>query len=201
MPILTFYAYKGTKHHRIALHTIYDWPSDWAYLKELLTECAMTLWNEHNLATVLMTLELHLPGKFTWKTKPGAYSPMRVRFRREVEWSGRVCFNHKTQETTVDQCVFGPHLMLMSSDYYAERGIRYRVPSLIPKMHQNLGDPKSLLMEPSGVRYADYSRQPRGPYDFSEEQQKKRLPYEPLCERKYLPEGLKIREESKEKPE
>jgi hypothetical protein len=115
-----------------------------------------------------MTLELHLPGKFTKATKPGSYREIRVRYRREVEWFGRLRYNPKTTETTVDQCSFGPHLWPLASDYYEERGIKYRSPSLIPKALPAPGDPKALLMDPSGVRYADYSKQPEGPYDFSE---------------------------------
>jgi hypothetical protein len=50
-------------------------------------------------------------------------------------------------------------------------------------------------MDPSGVRYADYSRQPEGPYNFSEKSPKKRSQYEQSSENIYLPEELQIREE------
>ena len=53
-------------------------------------------------------------------------------------------------------------------------------------------------MDPSASRYADYSRQPRGPYDFREEKQKRRKQYEPLYERAYLPEDLRIREQEEQ---
>ena len=198
VPELTFYIYKGTKHKRIPINTIHDWPTDWLHLKSLANECALSMWQEHSLASALMTLELHLPGHFITKTKPGTYSPVRVRNRREVQWMGRVTFNPKTFESTVEQCVFGPHLMLMSGDYYAiERSIKYRAPSLIPKMHQAIaGDLKSLLMDPSGVRYADYSRKPKDLYGSQDEEAQRRALYDPPCVdvREYLPPGLHMRE-------
>jgi len=195
MPIMSFYAYKAVKHRRIALLTINDWPTDWQHLKSLVAECSVKAYQEYKVTAVLMTLELHLPGKFTKATKPGSYREIRVRYRREVEWSGRLRYNPKTTETTVDQCSFGPHLWLLASDYYEERGIKYRSPSLIPKALPAPGDPKALLMDPSGVRYADYSRQPEGPYTFSEKTPKKRSQYDQISESIYLPEEFQIREE------
>jgi len=52
-----------------------------------------------------------------------------------------------------------------------------------------------LLMDPSGVRYADYSRQPEGPYTFSEKTPKKRSQYDQISESIYLPEEFQIRED------
>jgi hypothetical protein len=195
MPIMSFYAYRAVKHKRIAILTLTDWPTDWQHLKTLLGECAFKLYMEYHVTDVVMTLELHLPGKFTRKTEPGTYREIRVRYRREVEWTGRLQFNLKTTEVTVDQCSFGPHLWMFASDYYAERGVHYRSPPLIPKTLQKPGDPKALLMDPSGVRYADYSRQPVGGYDFRDKAQKKHRMYEPPCESIYLPENFQIREE------
>jgi hypothetical protein len=50
-------------------------------------------------------------------------------------------------------------------------------------------------MDPSGVRYADYSRKPEGPYTFREKTPKKRSQYDQISESIYLPEELQIREE------
>ena len=66
-----FYAYKAVKHRRIALLTINDWPTDWQHLKSLAAECSVKAYQEYKVTIVLMTLELHLPGKFTKATKPG----------------------------------------------------------------------------------------------------------------------------------
>lgn len=194
---LTFYIYKGPKHRRIAILTLARRPTDWAELKEHLKVCALKLWNEQKISSALITLELHLSGKFVWKRRRGGYSPRRVRWQRGVEWAGRLRFNSKTEEITVDNCSFGPNLMSLASDYYAERGIKYRTPSVIPKEHQNLHDPRSLLMDPSATRYADYTTPPRSPYDHRQKRgEKKRLQYDPTCVgRSYLPEGLRIREE------
>ena len=179
------------------MHSLRHYPSDWQELKILLRECAIKLWNEHHMSRAIMTLELHLPGKFIRKHRKGGYSLRNIHWRRGVEWTGRLAFNNSTQEITVDNCMFGPNLMSLAADYYAERGIKYRLPSIIPKVHQELESTKSLLIDPSGVRYADYSRRERPPYDFRKKgkQGKKRL-YTPSCEgRMYLPAGQRAREE------
>ncbi len=196
---MTFYVYRGEKHKRIAILTINRRPTDYEQLKELLKECALKLWHDLHMSEAQLTLELHLPGKFVWKTRRGGYSSHRVRWRRGLEWVGSIRFNNKTEETIVKWCAFGPNLQHLAEDYYAERGIKYRVPKIIPLMHQHLETVKSLLIEPSGTRYADYSRKPHGPYDFREVygvEEKRRRRYAPAhVERMYLPPGLKTREE------
>ena len=200
MPVLTFYAYRVVRHKRIALpSTITDYPTDWQHLKSLLQERAIKLYNEYHAAVAIMTLEQHLKGKYIVKTKQGTYEPTRVRYRRDIIWSGRIRFNPKTKGIIVDQCAFGPAIWLMSADYYEqERGIKYRSPPVIPKTLPKLGDPKGLLMDPSASRYADYSRQPRGPYDFSAEKQKRRKQYESPYEKAYLPQDLRIHEQEEQ---
>ena len=66
---------------------------------------------------------------------------------------------------------FAYHLGDLRDDFrYYERGREYELPSLIPKEHQNLNDPKTLLMDPSATRYADYSRKSTEIYAFNEEE-------------------------------
>jgi hypothetical protein len=194
MPSLTFYAYKGAKHNRVAIHQLNHFPTDWQDLKDHLLTCALKLWHEHKIDTeILLTLEQHLGGKYVEKTRRGGFRPIKVHWQRGLEWTGRLTFNSKTQEITVDNCRFGQNLISLATDYYAERGIKYRAPSVIPKMHQNLTDTKSLLMEPSAARYADYSRRQHSPYDrSSEKEKKKRSVYgSSRVERKYLPKSLR----------
>ena len=69
--------------------------------------------------------------------------------------------------------------------------------ALIPKAQQDLeGKAKPFLMEPSGVRYADYTSQPKPLYNLQEQQPKRGGLYEPSCVRGYLPSGQQIREET-----
>ena len=202
MPVLSAYAYIGPKHHRVFLLTITEWPMDWADHKRIMTEAAIILYQERKITNVLATLELHLPGKFVWKHRTGGYSEQRVRYRREVEWSGHMSFHPNmmlgTDQLELKECMFGPHLYkVLASDYYFDRGVKYKVGSLIPRLQQNIsGDVKSLLMEPSAVRYADYTVQPKSTYNLQVQQPTRRSLYEPSCVRSYLPPGLQIREET-----
>ena len=165
---------------------------------------------EQKITKVLATLELHLPGRSVTLTKPGGYTPMKVRYRREVEWSGWMTFNPKlpfynVEALTLNLCLFGPHLFkTLAPEYYLERAAlhdqpKYHVGNLIPKAQQNLeGKAKSFLMEPSGVRYADYTSQPKPLYNLQEQQPKRVRLYEPsqVSVRGYLPAGQQIREET-----
>jgi hypothetical protein len=56
----------------------------------------VVLHNEHNLDFAIMTLENHLPGKWAYKAKPGHYGRSRLRFKRGIEWSGKVSYNPRT---------------------------------------------------------------------------------------------------------
>lgn len=204
----TFYAY-GAKHRRIALHTIKkasECPTDWAQLKLLVTnDCVPVLFYEHKLTSAIMTFETHLSGKYTVHTEggvrvaKGGYGDMRLRFQRGVEWTGKVVLNPKNMKVTISNCQFGPNIWLLTADYYEERGVKYRSPNIIPRQLPKPGDPKGLLMDPSASRYADYSRQPKGPYDF-EQTKNVDLSYRMEADvRTYLPEGFYIREEKEKK--
>ena len=60
---------------------------------------------------------------------------------------------------------FGYNLSHLREDFYFyERDRQYRLPPLIPKEHINLNDPRSFLIEPSALRYTDYSRKPNPIY-------------------------------------
>ena len=99
---------------------------------------------------------------------------------------------------TLNLYLFRPHLFrTLAPEYYFERCIKYHVGNLIPKAQQDLeGKAKSFLMEPSGVRYADYTSQPKPLYNLQEQQPKRGGLYEPSCVRGYLPSGQQIREET-----
>jgi hypothetical protein len=159
MPILTFYVYLGVRHWRCPIKTIERYPSDWEDLKILIKECAITLWNEKKSLEAIVTLEHHLAGKFTLKWEKRGYSPKKVRYKRDIEFSCRLKFNPLNEKVVITQPMFGLHLMELARDFYLEKGRAYKIHSCIPKPHENLiGNTKSLLMEPSGARYGDYSK-------------------------------------------
>ena len=191
IPQLTFYAYIGEKHRRHPIHTIYEYPTDWQHLKDLARECAMILWNEKKCDNCLFTLEHHLGGKYVMRHEKRGYSEKRVRYKRDVEFSSKLTYSSKTGEVTLEQCMFGFHLMSLATDYYRERGIRYKVSSVIPRQYQNMmGDVKSLLVEPSGQRYGDYTQQERTIYGKRPD----RVMAHERDTRMYLPFGEKIRD-------
>lgn len=198
LPQLTFYAYIGEKHRRHPVHTIYEYPTDWKRLKDLSRECAMILWQEKKCDKCLFTLEHHLSGKYKMMHERRGYSEKRVRYKRDVEFSCKFSYSPKTGEVTLEQCMFGFHLMSLATDYYAERGIRYRVATVIPRQYQNLmGDVKSLLVEPSGQRYGDYSRQEKTIYGKRPDRDKA----QERDTRMYLPFEEKIRDATTEEKE
>ena len=119
------------------------------------------------------------------------YAEKRVRYKRDVEFSSKLTYSSKTGEVTLEQCMFGFHLMSLATDYYRERGIRYKVSSVIPRQYQNMmGDVKSLLVEPSGQRYGDYTQQERTIYGKRPD----RVTAHERDTRMYLPFGEKIRD-------
>jgi len=199
MPSLTFYAYIGRRHRREAIKTIRDWPTDWQHLKGLLAEAAEKVHIDHKQRMTIMTLELHLGGKYIMRSE--SYTPRKVHVNREPEFRARISWNPKTREALVDQGVFGPFLYFLAPDYYAERGIRWRVPPVVPKQQFAVGDAKALLMEPSGLRYVDYHREPANLYGRGAEKHVKHLNYLPFDTREYLPDKFKLREEFLDKRE
>ncbi len=197
MPVLTFYAYLGAHHNRVPVTTISEWPTCWLDLKDKIQEAAMTLWQERNVGNAILTLEVHLPGKFAWKTLPGHYGQSRLRFKRGIEFSGKMSFNPMTNEVTLEQCGFGLNLWRFTEEYRViERQDLYHVPQLIPKALESLeGNLESLMMDPSGLRYVDYTSKPRVLYAPQDEQRKRRPLYESSCVGKFLPPGQRTREE------
>jgi hypothetical protein len=204
----TFYGY-GQKNRRIALHTIKsqsNCPTDWHQLKMLVADAIRVAYFEHKLMAVSMTLESHLGGKFTdhnaggaRASKPGSYGDVRIHFKRSVEWFGKVSINTKTMAVKIDNCQFGPNLWLLADAYYEERGIRYRSPSIIPKKLPKPGDPKGLLMDPTPLRYVDYSQQPKDPYGafMKEAINSQEYSYPSTHGGSYNPENLRLLEEKK----
>ena len=154
---------------------------------------------DYKQQTTIMTLELHLGGKYIMRFE--GYTPHKVHVKREPEFRARISWNPKTREAIVDQAVFGPDLYFLAPDYYAERGIRWRVPPVVPKQQFATGDAKALLMEPSGLRYVDYHREPGNLYGRGAEKQVKHLNYLPFDTREYLPDKFKVREEFLDKRE
>ncbi|MEM2922557.1 MAG: hypothetical protein QXF26_09620, partial [Candidatus Bathyarchaeia archaeon] len=117
----------------------------------------------------------------------GGYRERKVRYEREYEAAFKISYNPRLMSVEVSRASFNYSLLNVAEDYYwMEKGIRWRVPPLIPKEHRDLSDPRTYLMEPSTVRYADYSRQPNPIYTVKEEkfhlcygyEPKRRLTYE-----------------------
>ena len=72
-----------------------------------------------------------------------------------------------------------------------ERGRRYRVPALISREHQHLGDAKALLREPSGMRYAGYTQAEHPLYDRGATCVPVVPQYRPVVERGYAVQLLR----------
>ena len=84
---------------------------------------------------------------------------------------------------------FGYHLSHLREDFYFyERDRQYRLPPLIPGEHMNLNDPRSFLMEPSALRYTDYSRKPN-PLYARELERHRRTGYMRMAKLSYDREG------------
>jgi hypothetical protein len=152
----------------------------------------MIIWQEKKCDACLFTLEHHLGGHYKMMHEKRGYSEKRVRYKRDIEFSAKMSYNHTTDEVTLEQCMFGIHLMSLATDYYASRGIRYRVSPVIPRQYQDLtgGDAKKLLAEPSGQRYGDYSQQERTIYGKRPDRDKS----QERDIRMYMPFGEKIRD-------
>lgn len=187
---MTYYAYIGFKHTRMPMHTIDRLPSDWLELKQVLTEVMERVWREYQQAEAYVSLEHHLRGKgFQGFT---GYRSRSFHFRQQVEAFFKVRYNPKLREAEFGQASFGPHLVTVSMEYWMiERGRRYRVAPLISREHQHLGDVKTLLQEPSGMRYADYSQEEHPLYDRGA----RRFPivphYRPAVDRSYAVQLLR----------
>jgi len=189
MTALTFYAFINAKGTRIPIISIGRQPTDWLELKTLLTEVMKKVYVEHKQAEAEVTLERHLPGKFFVSFAQGRYSQQRIPYKREYEAFFKVRYNMKTDTIEVAQASFNYTLMHLAADFWEmEKGIRYRAPPLIPREHQNiLENPKRILMEPSGTRYADYSKTPKKHYQHEDEKHPLPISYQAPQKRQYQP--------------
>jgi hypothetical protein len=178
MPLLTFYLLDirpGRPWRRIALSSIDHMPTDWIELKTMLEELMLQVYMEHGYRTeALITLERHLRGGITKKWQK--YERTKIAMKREEEALFRLEFDPETHEITVKEAQFGYHLSRLREDFlYYERDRELTLPSLIPRRHMNLNDPRSFLMEPSALRFTDYTRKPNPMYSY--EQEHHRLSY------------------------
>ena len=172
MVLLSFYLVDprpGRAWRRFYISSVDHYPTDWLELKMLLRECMEVVYVDHGMTEAYISLERHLPGRFTIR-KTVRYGQEKIPFKREDEGLFRIEYDPRNGEITVKEANFGFHLGRLREEFRAmERGKEYEIPPLIPREHQNLGDPKSLLLEPSATRYADYSRKQTPLYDVLNE--------------------------------
>ena len=179
MPTLSFYLLEirpGEPWRRIWLSSIDHMPTDWIELQTMLEELMWQVYMEHGYRTeAVISLERHLRAgvMIGWTMK---YGRAKITTRREEEAVFRLEFNPETHELTVKEAHFGIHLSHLRPDFqHYERNRELTLPPLIPRQHMNLNDPRSFLMEPSALRFTDYSRKPNPMYAY--EQEHHRLSY------------------------
>ena len=167
MPLLSFYMV--SERERLWLDSVDHTPTDWLELQRLLAEAMAKLHRERGLTEALVTLERHLPGRAAALFI--RYRPSLIPYKREFEAAFKLRFSPRTGGVEIAQASFNYTFSHVREDFWwMERGIRWKVPPVIPKEHQNvLSNPKYLLMDPSATRYADYSGKPRSIYSFGEE--------------------------------
>jgi len=168
--VLSFYLVEikpGEPWRRTWLCSIDHVPTDWIELKMMLEEVMWQVYIEHGRRTkAIITLERHVRGRFTMR-RSRRYGFERIPTKREDMGWFRLEFKPKTREITVKEASFGYNLSHPREDFYFyERDRQYRLPPLIPREHMNLNDPRSFLMEPSALRYTDYSRKPNPLYAY-----------------------------------
>jgi len=177
MVLLSFYLLEirpGEPWRWTWLHSIDHVPTDWIELKMMLEEIMWQVYVEHRRTEAIITLERHMRGRYTVR-RSSRYGLERIPTKREGSGWFRVEFNPKTRGITVKEANFGYDLSHLREDFYFfERGRQYQLPPLIPKEHMNLNDPRSFLMEPSALRYTDYSRSPNLQYAHDLERRLKR---------------------------
>jgi hypothetical protein len=190
LPLLTFYVVLktgvGRRRTRIPLGSLDHYPTDWLELKMMLRDVMERAHIEFKQDEAVVFLERHKPGKFVVATKRGGYTQQKVHFRREYEAVFKARYNVREGSVEVVQTFFTGHLQHLVAEFMdMERGIKYRSPPLIPREHQNiLQNPKTMLMEQSATRYADYSRTPRPIYGRKDEEEP-RLQYRPRATLQY----------------
>jgi hypothetical protein len=200
MAILSFYFYKGLKHNRIAIQTIYFWPTDWGHLRTLLVEVATKIWHEHHEnQNMIVSLERHLPGKYSVLWAKNGYNTSHVRIRRSIEFSCILNYNPLNRKLSVKAGAFGPHLMNCLYDYRTlERKLTPKIPPVLPKPSERAtGDLRLLLLNPSNSFHTDYSKIPNLSYDTTNSPCKQ-FSYQKMDTRIYMPKGSKIMEEDSE---
>jgi hypothetical protein len=201
----TFYAYIGPNHRRHPITTLSTMPNDWLHIKQLVQEAGFILWNDRHESEAILSLEKHLSGPYTMKWQKAGYARKRLYFKRNIEFSCKFQFNPRSYAVSMSNVQFGPALMFSGclEDYRRiEKSLWKLPPSPIPKTHENmLGNTKSLLMEPSASRNADYSRVARLIYREGAERQMKWQSYDKVVSRRYMPKSLQLLEEHEENSE
>ncbi len=174
MPLLSFY-YLSRKEHPW-LYSIDHFPTDWLELKRFLIDAMIKLNRERSVTSGIIVLYRHLPGRAVPRfNRP--YSDSLVPYKREFEAAFKVAsFNPAMGDIDIAEAEFNYTLFNMREDYWwMERGIRWRIPSVIPREQMvGFGSARSLIMEPSIMRYITYSRTPRLMYSSGNEEGKPR---------------------------
>jgi len=188
MVLLSFYLVEikpGEPWRRTWLSSIEHVPTDWIELRLMLEELMWQVYMEHGRKTeAIITVERHMKGRFK-VAQTQKYGMKRVPTKREDEGWFRLEYKPETREITVKEASFGYHLRHLREDYlFYERDRQYKIPPLIPREHMNLNDPQSFLMEPSALRYTDYSRKPNPMY-ASEMEHHKQFSYSRKAKQSY----------------
>ncbi len=191
MPLYSFYLISERRGAHEWVDSLESEPSDWLDLKEKLGEVMRKIHVERGIVEAVLLLQKHLPGKFFMFEE----KRQRIRYRRQVEASFKIIYNPRTDEAHVKQAGFSWELQPIREQFMeVERGKRRRTPPLIPWEHKDLSNPKTFLMEHSGVRYPDYSRTPKHPYALQKEGEEIRGLYEPPHRSLYAPRTTQMRE-------
>lgn len=132
------------------------------------------LHRERLIISGIIVLYRQLPGRAVPRfIRP--YSSSLIPYKREFEAVFKIdSFNPVAGEIDIAEAEFN-----MREDYWwIERGIHWRIPSLIPREQMaNFGDAGILIMEPSIIRYIDYSKTPRLTYSREEKKEGERKGY------------------------
>jgi len=105
------------------------------------------------------------------------YSSSLIPYKREFEAVFKVdSFNPSASEINIAEAEFNSAMFHMREDYWwIERGIHWRIPNLIPREQTtNFEDARSLIMEPSTMRYIDYSKTSKLMYSKEEKKEENR---------------------------
>ena len=186
MRVYAFYAYVGERGTRISVLTVRGDIVDWVQLKGLLRDAMLKVHYLTGETRAILSLERYKPGRWFWAFKHGAYIQEKFRYGREFEAFFKVELDPKTSEITVRRVSFSWSLQRIKEEFYKyEKGIKYKVPPLIPKSHKSLlENPAQVLAEQSGLRYVDYSRKPQSTYTPIKEKWREELGYGKTVENK-----------------